>query len=254
MGEARDILDRRFAAGEIGVEEYTTRRAILNGAVPSPPPPPPPAAPPKVLASFDDVVINERGLFIAGNLIPLERIAKVDGDASQMSINFVPIMRDSTLHLELTDGTTFAYNEDSAYFSPIRHRQIRKAYAILRNATSQTRLDNLAGKVRREGRVRLGLHGKEQEPVYLTVKGELVCGDKVIDLKVAKANGGFGIGVQSRSLGMSRSEDPNVIVASLNPAGRFRLPRDRLEFFASYEDKDAVHSLLEWLAKPGNYL
>lgn len=259
MGEAKDILDHRLAAGEISVEEYLSRLAALQGSNGSrqPPqaPPAPPAPPPKALASFDDVLITERGLFISGKLIPLEHIAKVNGSASQMSLNFIPMMKDSSLDIELTDGTTFSYSEDSAYFSPIRHKQIRTAYAILRGATSQKRLDNLAAKVRREGRVLLGLVDfDEKKPVHLTVRGELVSGDLVVDLKIANANGGFGIGVEGRSLGMSRSVDPDTIVASLNPAGRFTLPRGAIKFTAIYEDKDVVASLLEWLAKPGNNL
>jgi hypothetical protein len=256
MGEAKDILDRRLAAGEISVEEYSSRLAALEGSSSSRQPPQvPPAPPPKVLASFDDLVITERGLFISGKLIPLERIAKVNGSASQMSINFIPMMKDSSLHIELTDGTTFSYSEDSAYFSPIRHKQIRTAYAILRSATSQKRLDNLAAKVRRDGRVLLGLVDfDEKKPVYLTVRGELVSGELVVVLKIANANGGFGIGVEGRSLGLSRSVDPDMIVASLNPAGRFTLPRGAIKFTATQEDKDAVANLLQWLAKPGNDL
>lgn len=36
-GPARTILDERFARGEIDVDEYVRRRALLDGSVPSPP-------------------------------------------------------------------------------------------------------------------------------------------------------------------------------------------------------------------------
>lgn len=34
---ARTILDERFARGEVDVDEYVRRRALLDGSVPSPP-------------------------------------------------------------------------------------------------------------------------------------------------------------------------------------------------------------------------
>ncbi len=36
-GSARSILDERFARGEVDVDEYVRRRALLDGTVPSPP-------------------------------------------------------------------------------------------------------------------------------------------------------------------------------------------------------------------------
>lgn len=36
-GSARSILDERFARGELDAEEYVSRRALLDGTVPSPP-------------------------------------------------------------------------------------------------------------------------------------------------------------------------------------------------------------------------
>ncbi len=49
-GSARSILDERFARGEVDVDEYVRRRALLDGTVPSPPTlasedPVPPVAP-----------------------------------------------------------------------------------------------------------------------------------------------------------------------------------------------------------------
>lgn len=46
-GSARSILDERFARGELDADEYVSRRALLDGTVPSPPMPEVPIAEPE---------------------------------------------------------------------------------------------------------------------------------------------------------------------------------------------------------------
>lgn len=258
MDDAKSILDRRLANGDVSIGEYREILSELGGG-PVPPVQPlstPLAQAPQLLVAVDDLAIFENGMFIGGQKIDLQRIAHISGDAYQFTLNFMLSSKLSRLTITLTDGACLNYSEDRTHRGDARHDAIRTAYAILRKATFSSRLDDLAQRIRSAGSLPIGIVDENpKKVVHLTVRGELVYRDQVVDLKQAKANDGLGIGVRSESLsGLNNKTDPDVIFASLHPKRMFRLPRKSIRFKAHGEDKDVVANLLQWLALPGNSL
>jgi len=122
-------------------------------------------------------------------------------------------------------------------------------------------MTNLAKKLIQQGQIELTktwvIGGKEVgEVVILRKDGTVVTPTKSVNLKVAKATGTFGLGSEWRSLNaMSHKTNPYEVVLSEKKGLLGALiPLGALKFIPFVEDIDIVHSLLAWMAEPGNKL
>lgn len=248
----------RLAAGEISVEKYRELLAILEdreSPESSAHASPPPTLNGKLLARVDDISLYENSIVVEGQTLPITDIISVSGMTSSQSVNFIPMDKRSYVGFTLASGKHVSLSEDRTLFAPARHNAIRTLYATLKQLTFQSRLNRIATLLRRQGQLEIySPFSGEGEAILLTSKGMLMTETRTIDLKQAKKDGVFGIGVESRSLGYSRSYDTEEVVAAENKGTLGFIPRNSLRFKANRYDTDVVNALLQWIAEPGNSL
>lgn len=251
------ILKTRLASGEIDADEYRQLLGLLIDAEPAK------AnvvtntslSSERVLIEVDNIRLYEKCIVIEGQLIPITEVVSVSGMSSSQSVNFIPMDKRSYVGFTLASGKFYSLSEDRTLFAPARHQAIRTFHAILKQVTFQSRLTRIATLLRQQGRIEL-FHpfAGNDESIYLTVTGKIESDTREIDLKRAKREGTFGVGIESRSLGYSRSYDREEIVVAEGKGTMGLIPRDALRFKANKYDTDVVNALLQWMAESDNKL
>jgi hypothetical protein len=214
--------------------------------------------------SFEDLTIFPRHFSIGGTSYPFESVRRLKGGGSKSTINFVPMEKSSNLHIELMDGSTFSYSEDSKFLKGKRHKEIQTTFGILKKATAKPRLENLAARIKQNRKVELVApismdFGKfigdvEIDQVILHCNGTVESKGLIVDLKVAATSGTLWLGTESHSFGYSRqSFNPAEVVVSEHKAGR-RPHKESIQFYPIDEDVDVTHTILRWFSEAENSL
>ena len=260
MSDERDpesILKTRLASGEIDADEYRALLALLREDNPSNRDLAVGLSAPsgRMLVEVDDIHLYEVSIAIAGQVFPITDVTSVSGKSSSHSINFIPIDKTSYVGFTLASGKFFSLSEDKVLFAPARHKAIRILHATLKQLTFTSRLTRVATLLRQQRRLNIfyPFFGGG-EPVFLTVDGHIETPTRKINLKQANGEGLFGVGVESRSLGYSRSYNTEEVAIAQNKGLMGFIPRGALRFTANMYDTDVVNALLQWMAKPGNKL
>lgn len=253
MSTAIQILKSRLAAGEIGLDEYRALLAVISTAAEGGLPTTESLG--AVLAEVDDVKLYQSALSSGGKIFGLDSVKSVAGGSSSSSINYIPMDKSTWLTIRFISRDMISLREQRTYFAGGRHKAIATLYGLVRRATFQSRLNNLAAKLVREKRIEIyhPYTGKD-EAVFLTSGGDLETATKTIGLKAAKANGMFGVGTEWRSLGFSRGYDTNEVIVCEKKGTLGFIPRSALRFNANEGDTDVINALLIWLADPNNAL
>ena len=258
MNELRDpvsILKTRLASGEIDADEYRQLLELLRDSGPTKAEvvPNPPVSNGKLLIEVDNIRLFEKMIVIDGHATPITEVVSVSGMSSSQSINFIPMDKRSYVWFTLASGKVFSLSEDKTLFAPARHRAIRILYSTLKQLTFHGRLNRIATLLRQQGRLEIfhPYSGKD-EAIFLTATGQIETASRTIDLKQAKKDGVFGVGVESRSLGYSRSYDTEEVVVGERKGLMGFIPGSALRFKANKYDTDVVNALLQWMSEPGN--
>lgn len=244
MEDPINILNVRLANGEIDEEEYEKLLNILQ---------------PKnrknlneygrLLFEFDDVKIYENGIKHGNFFHKISEIKSVDGHNSQMSVNYLPMEKSSSVTIWFKSGEKISFNESRVYLGGARHKLIRQLHAVVKQITFKERVNKFFERLMKDGRI--VIHKpfyKKGEIIYLTKDGYIETETKKINIKEAKTKGTFGIGTESKSFGSSKEYNPNEIVIG-DVKGRFGfIPSKTLQFEVNCQDSDVVHSLLIWFS------
>lgn len=258
MNDQRDpvfILKRRLASGEIDAAEYGQLLGLLRDAEPAKANvvANTPTSNEKLLVEVDNIRLYEKSIVIEGQSIPITDVVSVSGMSSSQSVNFIPMDKRSYVGFTLASGKFHSLSEDRTLFAPARHQGIRTLHAMLKQITFQSRLTRIATLLRQQGRLEIfhPFSGKG-EPIFLTATGQIETATRKIDLKQAKKEGSFGVGVESRSLGYSRGYDTEEVVVAEGKGTMGFIPRSALRFKANKYDTDVVNALLQWMSEPDN--
>ena len=258
MNNERDpvsILKTRLASGEIDAHQYRELAGLLRDGGPSQEASLTNSSAPseRLLVEADKIRLFEKTIAIEGQCFPITEIVSVSGMSSSHSVNFIPMDKRSFVAFTLASGKSFSLSEDRTLLAPARHKAIRTLHATLKQLTFQSRLNRIASLLRQQGRLEIfrPFSGKG-EAVFVTAGGQIEAGTRRIDLKRAKKEGLFGVGVESRSLGYSRSYDTEEVVVAENKGTLGFIPRNALRFKANKYDTDVVNALLQWMTEPGN--
>lgn len=258
MNDHRDplsILKTRLVSGEIDADEYRQLLGLISEADPS-------KADAvartiksneKLLAEVDSIRLYESNIVIEGKSIPITEVVSVSGMSSSQSVNFIPMDKRSYVGLTLASGKFISLSEDRTLFAPARHTAIRTLHAVLKQITFQSRLTRITTLLKQQGRIEI-FHpfSGQGEPIFLTLSGEIETASRKIDLKQARTEGTFGVGVESRSLGYSRTYDIEEVVVAEGKGTMGFIPQNALRFKANKYDTDVVNALLQWMAEPSN--
>ena len=256
-----DVLKQRLVAGAISIEEFRALRAELEDA-------PPTTQQPsteqisreeygEIILSFDQTSLYRNVIAHAGRVRPLSEVSSVYTYQQYRSFNFVPTQNTSIGVILFESGERITFSEDRLFFGAKRHAAIQKLISTVQALTVQNRLNRLVKTLVKYCEITLYKASPGQgKSIYLVSNGLVVAGTLEIDLKEALAHGTFALGSGWRSLnGMSHSENPaEVIISMKKPTFGALIPRDALRFVPNKYDVDIVHSLLNWLSKPGNNL
>ncbi len=260
MSDQRDpvtILKARLASGEIDADEYRQLLELLQDAEPSKAEmgsnPRVPHG--RLLVEVDNIQLFERTIVIEGEVTPITEVVSVSGMSSSQSINFIPMDKRSYVGFTLASGKFFSLSEDRTLFAPARHNAIRLLHSALKQLTFHSRLTRIATLLRQEGRLEIfHPYSEKAEAIFLTNTGQIETASKTIDLKQAKKDGVFGVGVESRSLGYSRGHDTEEVVVGEKKGPMGFIPGTALRFKANKYDTDVVNALLQWMSEPSNKL
>lgn len=254
--DPESVLKMRLAAGEIDVEKYRELLGILRdrqSAEGSTHASPSSSLNGKMLVQADNILLYENSIVVEGQTLPIAEIVSVSGMSSSQSVNFIPMDKRSYVGFTLASGKHVSLSEDRTLFAPARHKAIRALHATLKQLTFQSRLNRIATLLRQQGQIEIySPFSGEGEAIHLTSRGMLMTKTRTIDLKQAKKDGVFGVGVESRSLGYSRSYDTEEVVVAEGKGTLGFIPRSSLRFKANRYDTDIVNALLQWIAVPGN--
>jgi len=262
MGTPLDTLNARLAAGEISVEQYENLRRVIVEDGASPSRTTTTGSRGTVIAAADALLLYKDAIDWQGHLYPISDVASVEGGSISTTANLIPLQKSTWLTVRLHGGPTIALSEDRTIFGAPRHKAIAYMHHCIRQATFKSRMNNLATRLVKEGRVKLyepidkkyRPRNYTDYPVFLTRNGQLEVGSRSFDLKSARREGVFGVGTHWRSLGLSQGYDTDE-VAIFEKKGIFgQVPRSAVYFKANAEDTDIVNALLTWLAEPGNGL
>lgn len=127
---------------------------------------------------------------------------------------------------------------------------------LMRKATFQQRLENLAERVRKHRVVELV---KDMPPyldqVLLHCNGFIESNGSKVDLKAAKKTGTLWLGTESHSLGYNKqSISPYQVVVSAYKPGRLGPHKQSITFIPVEEEVDVTHFLISWLGDGQNAL
>ena len=250
-------LKTRLAAGEISADEYRELLGMLRddepsdrGSVANPL-----TQREKLLIEVDSIRLYENSIVIEGQIWPITDVVSVSGMSSSQSVNFIPMDKRSYVGFTLASGKFFSLSEDRTLFAPTRHKAIRALHATLKQLTFKSRLSRIATLLRQEGRLEIfHPYSGKGESVFLTVDGQIETATRKFDLKQAYNEGLFGVGVESRSLGYSRSYDTDEVAISQKKGLMEFILLDALRFTANKYDTDVINALLQWMAMPENKL
>ena len=249
------ILKIRLASGEINLDEYHKLVTALTSNTDSPPLRERTTLPHgSVLAEVDGIRLYKEAIFMSGTIFPLADIESVKGKNFSESINFIPASKWTYLRIKFTSGETIKLDEHRTILGGARHKAIASMYSQIKRITFQSRLNNLAAKLIREGKILLYKPIGKEQAVFLTRDARIEAGTNSISLKAAKAHGSFGIGVEWQSLGLSRGYDTDEVVISEKKGTLGFIPLGALKFDVNNEDADVANSLMTWLAEPNNVL
>ena len=209
------------------------------------------------LLSFEDTALYQKVIVHAGRVRPLSEVSSVYSYQQHRTLNFVPTQNTSIAAILFDSGDRISLSEDRLVFGAKRHTAIQKLISNVRALTLQNRLNKLVKTLIQSREITLYKAPPEQGiSIYLVSNGLVVAGSVKINLKEALAHGTFALGSGWRSLnGMSNSENPAEVIISMKKLtfGAV-IPRDAIRFVPNQFDVDVVHSLLDWLSKPGNNL
>lgn len=217
------------------------------------------------IASVDDLTLYKEALIYKGQIIELTDVTSVDGASVSTTVNLIPIIKSSSLIVEirggiLLGGETIVLDEERKLFGKKHHQAIANMRYHVQQATFKSRLTKLMTKLSQERRVKIYepllpkkyLFGDSEEPVYVTAEGKLTTSSRSYDLKSAKKAGTFGVGTHLKTLGLSQQYDSNEVVIFEEKTIIGSIPRNALKFHVNTENYDITHTLLLWLAEPGN--
>lgn len=207
---------------------------------------------------FGTIIFEGDALVISGERRLLSSIASVNYGSGSFSFNFVPMEKATYVRVVFDDGSVFNISEDRVYTSFGAHGKLTKLYTQLAKATSQKRLNALAGRLRANGQILLS------SDVQLMRDGTVSDGRSMVNLKKAATNGDIGIGMEWQSLGLSNGSNPNLISLSetkIKTRYSFGFGGNAgsakpgiIQFIITHEDQDVAKSLLLWLSKDENFL
>jgi hypothetical protein len=199
MTDSIDILKKRLASGEIGVEEYERIISVLrdtntSGTVRKPVP----TSPEKLIAQCDEFSLYATCVQIGDERRDLVDVSAVTNSSSEGSINFVPYKRESWCCVTFKDGRNVELIETStSFFKKAHHARIRQFGTAIQQATSQSRFDDLCQLLRSKRIIQLATGDKAEPEIWLTADGMLQTSKRKFRIAACAATGTFGVGTRS---------------------------------------------------------
>jgi hypothetical protein len=210
------------------------------------------------IISVDDLNVY-RDHFTVGNVIySFDSVRRLKGGKSNLTINFVPMVKSSSLSIKLLSGVDFSYEETSTFLNRKRHESLNKAYVFLRSATFNFRTAIFLSELRENGCIKVFdakafpadlVEVLDLKDVILYSNGVLESNGLRVDLAVAATQGALWLGTESSSFARANcSYDPGKIVVSEHKPGR--KPHEKSIVFDSYpEDFDVTQAVMKSLAE-----
>ena len=128
---------------------------------------------------FGSIILEDDALVISGERRLVSSIASVNYGSGSFSFNFIPMEKATYVRVVFDDGNVFNISEDRVYTSFGAHGKLTKLYTQLAKATSQKRLNALAGRLRANGQILLS------SDVQLMRDGTVSDGKSIVNLKKA---------------------------------------------------------------------
>lgn len=260
-----EMLRARLASGEISTEEYRKVLAVLQ-ETDAPPEKAPPeketqgevesGRPGPSVLSACGMDLRENGVLFEGVFYPLATVSSVRGGERSRTVNLVAFERSTALYIGFVDGRSISLRESRAWFAGRNHANILRLFEELRVRTYRPRFINLVLRLRQHGELTLHTPFLDEDSVVLDVSGVVRTPKRGVNLKAARESGTFGLGTERHSINMlnSRIDSAEVVISESKGMLGQLIPRDALRFTPTVEDVDVVHTLLAWLAEPGNTL